>query len=368
MDKVKKFAIGMKVKFVSNPLPRFADDPHLSKEMERIVRDNFNKTMEVVLNEGTWYRLDIDDADWNWDERWLMEVKQPARDERGRFIKKAAEAPKKEEEKKEHLPIKGEIIRDVLTKGVGDVGTCTYGIQYEKESILQLRDVCHARLRIDREGIGKPLFAALHMKGHFTGKTDEWKKYFRIFLKYALNKSAFKNCFITKDVTEAEEKGILLNMEEKNSRVVAAAIYLRSFTEFDKTITLFSKLVDNGVPIGAAWLLSQGVDSNLKYTGYNGGHHCIIGTMRMDVLIEGIVKGNNFPDIDEPPFHSAKERYKIFKAISGDDLYYIEPNHGKETLSDFMMKYGKTNKGGFGGGVRTYTMFDLMKIAAKWTE
>lgn len=372
--------VGSKVKFIANPLPRFPGDPGISDGMVKIVESNMGKTFKVVrellYGNPRWLRIDLDEGAWQWDPRWLVEV-GPQRDARGRFIKKGAEQPKAPEKKEEPKPkfpnAIGETVRDELTKKVDakGVGTCSYAIQYEKGTIFQVGDVCHARLRAFNQyhelGNGKVLFAALNMKGHVKDNKDDpvWQEVFRKFLHWALNESSFKNCFITKDVNEAIEKGILLNIEENDSRVVASAVFLRSLTEYPKTVQLLKELLDKGVPMGIAWIISQGVTQDKKYKGYSGAHHCIVDTMPTNVLINGIINGMPLPEIEGKSFKDSINRYQIFKAVSGLDLYWggnQAPPVDKQ-FGTFVKSFAKAKiRNGF-GEVSGFSDADLMKLA-----
>lgn len=139
---------------------------------------------------------------------------------------------------------------------------CNYSIEFDNGKIRhQAPDACHARLLWNTycdedRGAKEIVNIALNITPHYKGLEKADQERYPLFVKYILNDSPWAFCFITKDVDEALEKGILMDVQQNVSHIVGAAMSLRLATEFPATLKPFADALAKGYSGNVAHLVS----------------------------------------------------------------------------------------------------------------
>ncbi len=170
------------------------------------------------------------------------------------MAKKALPAPPKIKD------IRSELAK--LAKAGYDGNRCNYSIEFDNGKIRhQAPDACHARLcwsnYADEDSGAKAIVnIALNVSAHYKELSGANRKVYPLFVKYILNDSPWAFCFITKDVDEALEKGILMDVQQNVSHIVGAAMSLRLGTEYPDTLKPFADALEKGYSGNVAHLVS----------------------------------------------------------------------------------------------------------------
>lgn len=199
--------------------------------------------------------------------------------------------------KQENDNLKLDLLDDLKRKVANDPGTCSYALEFtDGVRRFQVRDICHARLTFGnyadnhRRGIVLAK-AALNLSGHAfkikkEGKLDEYVAY----VDYILQRSPWKDAFLPISTQEAIESGVYLNVEEGINYCVAAAVALRTASEFPLKREAFNHVVKLGYDEHLAFVIAANIlgpyqkewgDNKpiLKKYFYrcDGSHHVISG-------------------------------------------------------------------------------------------
>lgn len=185
------------------------------------------------------------------------------------------------------VPLLQELTDKVTVQGVG---VCSYALEFEGGlRRFQVKDVCHARLTYGgryysaEERDKKLLAVALNVSGHVAKYKGEAAERYKRHVQYILTESPWKDAFIQKPLEEVYTSGVYLDLTKEFWYCVAAAIALRTGSEFDNCLPLFQRLLDLNYSPNVAYVVSQ-LSRGLNSFGYfAGGHHVLNnGTMRME--------------------------------------------------------------------------------------
>lgn len=207
--------------------------------------------------------------------------------------------------------LRAKINEQLKKEGVGNI--CSYGLRWEKGQRLQINDVCYARAvyshytdKDDKKGKIKEI--ALSLKHAIKYAKD--KKAIRKWVDFILNRSIFKDVFLTKSVQAAWRYGVQIDVNKPTSQCVAGMIGLREGWEFPSLLKAFSFLTKNGINENVAFILSRMVylENYNWQKGSWGGHQTInaINVENMRALLkEGML-------IIDAPIKDNITNYQIF--------------------------------------------------------
>ena len=149
---------------------------------------------------------------------------------------------------------------------------------------------CHAPLRGDGvihehyEGI-----AGVYKKLDADGK-NEYRRWF----DYLVNRSPWKDVYITKDIDEALISHVEINVNLSSPIVMGAITILRTGHEYSVSRKLFCHLVDKGVPefaaMAATSFIHHGVD-DYKHGGVNSNHTIFNERMNPLAILQFMLDG-----------------------------------------------------------------------------
>lgn len=210
--------------------------------------------------------------------------------------------------------LRAKINEQLKKEGVDHI--CSYGLRWEKGERLQINDVCYARAlyskhtdRDDKKGEIKEI--ALSLKPASKGAKD--KKAIRKWVDFIINRSIFKDVFLTKNVQAAWRYGVQVDVNKPTSQCVAGMIGLREGWEFPQLLKAFSFLTKNGINENVAFILSRMVsleNGNWQQSSW-GGHQTIsqINVENMRALLkEGML-------IIDAPIKNNTTDYQIFNTM-----------------------------------------------------
>ena len=287
------------------------------------------------------------------------------------IIKKPAVAPIKPLPE----PPKNSDIRSELAKRarVGDSSErCNYSIEFDNGKIRhQAPDACHARFRwmggYDGDGlVDKIVNIALNIKAHHKRMDDKTQKHHERFIQYMLNDSPWAFCFVTKDVKEALEVGILMDVNQNVSHIVGAAMSLRLATEWPDVLIPFCDVLDKGYSGNVAFLCSGHLMKG-KVTQWPG-HASLTSSLGTKAVTQFFKEGytRKLPPIAQDKTQTS---YQVWGEIS--------PGYGHggcagndTTLSDFTKKYAVSTTKGKGFDARTEFDYEatLISMANAFTK
>jgi hypothetical protein len=172
---------------------------------------------------------------------------------------------------------------------------------------------------------------ALNVSGHHEHVVD--KEAYEAHVQYITQESPFKECFLPRPLNKIMKDGVLLNLDKPYSRVVAAAIALRSGSEFTIHNRLFKKVVDLGFSGNVAAILSTFFTekpNGLVFNDWGGGHHYMCSTMKMEELVKFFNEGFH-KDLKEKAYKdTSNTAYRIFASIADEDRL------GRGTFTSFV--------------------------------
>ncbi len=137
------------------------------------------------------------------------------------------------------------------------------------------------------------------------------------YLNYLFNDSPWAPCFITKDVKEAYEKGVVMNCNLPLGQLVGAGCAVREAIEHEDQLPIFNKLLKAGYHGNVAYLMCLTVQGDDKYSlmAARGGH-CAMTTSACHEDVLSFFK-NGFPDIGAKAANApGATHYSIFNQIS----------------------------------------------------
>lgn len=130
--------------------------------------------------------------------------------------------------------------------------------------------ICHAAL-----GYGSSQIMQLVLNTSAHRRTHASPEAYDKFIHHMLNESPWAPYYVTKDVKEAHELGVVMNMDKGKNFVVSAAIALREGSEYPQVAPRFAYWLDQGVAPRVAWVLAQYTEGDvdeLKMLETHSGH------------------------------------------------------------------------------------------------
>jgi len=259
-----------------------------------------------------------------------------------------------------------------LTEKVNNegVGVCSYALEFDEgHQRFQIRDVCHARLSYgDRysaldEQKQNLKAVALNVSGYFKVLPKEWHEAYKLHVKYIITESPWRDAFIQAPMGEIYASGVYLDITKNFSYCVAAAIALRSGSEFKARLPLFKSLIDLQYSPHVAYIVSQFTTYPEKFTAFGGGHHVMGNT---NVTLQNMAK---FFNTDK--FNNDGMKYKDAKGRSYRIFPLIGETKGNEVsmYNDILQRLGHivtTVKNGWGPATKyiDYTKRDNLIMVA----
>lgn len=226
--------------------------------------------------------------------------------------------------------LRAKINEKLKIEGVNSL--CSYGLRWEKGERLQINDVCYARAKyeeyydkLDKEG--EIVECALSLRHASKYARDE--KAIRKWVNYILNRSVYKDVFLTKNVQAAWRYGVQVDVNKPISQCITGMIGLREGWEFPKLLKTFTFLTKKGIDENVSYILSRMVafEKDMWVRGGWGGHQTIssmnIGNMRA-LLKHGML-------VHDAPLKHNEQKYAVYKTTRSE--------HGvKNDLIEVLMK------------------------------
>lgn len=217
-------------------------------------------------------------------------------------------------------------------KKEGVVNICSYGLRWEKGERLQINDMCFARAvysgytdGADEKGDIKELALSLiHAKKYARDKNA-----IRKWVSFILNRSVYKDVFLTKNVQAAWRYGVQVDVNKPTSQCITGMIGLREGWEFPEILKTFTFLTKNGIDENVSFILSRMVifEKNKWFRGNWGGHQTIC-SMNIDNM-RALLKHGML--VHDAPLKHNEQRYAVYKTTRSE--YGI-----KNDLIDELMK------------------------------
>jgi hypothetical protein len=280
-------------------------------------------------------------------------------------------APMKKEEKSK-LSLRADLWKQVEEKQKrrAEIGICSFAVECEDgKRFFTTYGPCHAALA--HMVPAKKKAAALaynirHERNFIIGEEckttlDLHKRY----VKYILNESPWKDCFLTKRLDTALRYDILMDVTKNRHQIAAACIALREGSEFQAKLTVFDTLSRKGYSGHTAYLLSSAFsfkDKNtLTMNGMGGGHMVLSGQMDSTEVLEFFKNGYSL-GLNEPSYADNHTAYEVFRFIS--PVY--NRKLPKQDLSAWMDENVEKKQIGAGWEKKTIISLDaLYKLADK---
>ncbi len=156
-------------------------------------------------------------------------------------------------------------------------GLCRYAIQFLGGNWrVQYADICYARARYhvshDRQDCVNVKHLCFLLWDEYEGVTVD-----RDFVRYILQRSIFKDVFLTKNIQAAWRYGVEVDVNKPCSQVIAGMTAVREAWEFPHQSSVWKLLVKEGIHEDVAWLCSRFL------TMYEEGF-CSVGSSHHRVL------------------------------------------------------------------------------------
>lgn len=235
-------------------------------------------------------------------------------------------ARKEKEEVKDKEPKKREPLHELLNSQVKGYSCCHWALRGDETDYIYAQAPCHA-------GFSKQynwrvvLEAVENIKQHEKELEDSNKKDYRDFVEYILNRSPWKECFLTKDVDKAFDEGVYYNVEMDHAQVLSAAVALRTGSEFPHQLLRFTQNVDEGWAENVSLLMAYFFDNKgLGLVPLTDAHHTLSAGQSAQRVLDFFGKGQwNVGVMCGKPFRE-RNNYHISRAIA--------PNRGLDKIKE----------------------------------
>lgn len=229
------------------------------------------------------------------------------------------------------------LLEELSNKANNKVGTCSYALEFENGfRRFQVADVCHARMTWGYEKKENALKAvALNISGHITKAPDEEtrKNMIRMY-EYIIFRSPWKDAFLRPVGGKVPDKtGVYINIDMPYSYCVAAAIALRSVSEFPIKRDMFIRMVDLGVSEDVSYIASSCTNRRKESTvfeRFDGGHHVLNISQHKMSDIKDFFFNKKINCRDMSYKLSRESSYKIWNVIG--DVDWNNPATGFEKI------------------------------------
>lgn len=187
-------------------------------------------------------------------------------------------------------------------------GLVSYAFEYRNgDKHFTPNSACHANLAYMRgEAVGQFIYG-LHWDLRFV---KDKTKHHRAYYDYLLNHSPWAHCYLVKDVDDAMENDVQMNLNVHVNIFAGACVAMRSGTEKDGRAQSFKVFSDKGFLPNTCWLMANAVKWHANkpmLITMNGGHDVIDGYRDMDDLVKFFKQGyhlDNSPATEPIATHS----------------------------------------------------------------
>lgn len=190
---------------------------------------------------------------------------------------------------------------------------------------FQIRDVCHARMPYGgryanaAEQNNELVAVALNVAGHLEQIPKEYVEAYKLHVKYILTQSPWKDAFIQKPLEDVYTSGVYIDISKDYWYCVAAAVALRSGSEFHRRLPTFKRLLDLQYSPNVAYIVSQCSATEDSFAQFGGGHHVFNNmTMTMKSFEDFFNKGELCNKANTPYSKAEGKSYKIFALMCND--------------------------------------------------
>lgn len=181
---------------------------------------------------------------------------------------------------------------------------------------------------------------------HAEGGKPSFDKNFHLYYEWLFNWSPYRDAFITKDATDATQKGVVIvDADVDNRLMVGGAICLRHpFESFSSCVAirplvgLWSKMVESGYDPNYAFVVAMGmvgVDDGWSYRGSSFGHASLrYGEGHMNYHHNFILdrKGTPSPQYKTSRFYNAPSSlfaHSVEKGMNADFCSFLKSEMNK---------------------------------------
>jgi hypothetical protein len=237
-------------------------------------------------------------------------------------------------------------LREDLFKRIPGGGLCDFAFEGKTGmQDFQTAAPCHAAL--SRPNVGAEVVAMAYclrsdVKRYGGADIKAYKRY----MDYIFNRSPWAHAFLTKDVNEAMEKDILMNVEVNRFVMAGACLAVRMAHEYSNRPTAFVYFVDKGIGEHAAWVLCCALTvrgNNFSRAGMGGGHDLIDHHRDMAELVKFFQVGYHTAQGTDPnPYRLAHGGYRIADPVA---KYTSNALHSLRGWLDANMKATVTGEG-----------------------
>lgn len=180
--------------------------------------------------------------------------------------------------------------------------------------------VCHASLR----GAGTIYEHYEGIAGVFNKLTEDGKAEYRRWFDYLVNRSPWKDVYVTKDIDEALLSHVEINVKLASPIVMGAITILRTGHEYPISRRLFCHLIDKGVPEFAAMAATSFINNGREgylYGGFNTNHTIFNERMNPLAILQFMLDGYSDKVKNTNVFHETRTvrdewSFGIFNAIA----------------------------------------------------
>lgn len=239
----------------------------------------------------------------------------------------------------------------------GEGGLVSYAYEYrDGTQEITPNSGCHANLAYMTDGVVGQFIYGLNYEVKYKGGD---KPHHRMYYNYLLNDSPWAHCYLNKDVDDAMENDVQMNLDVHVNIMAGACVAMRSGTEQEYRAHAFAKFLEKGFLPNTCWLMANAVNWDggepvLKSMG--GGHDVIDGNRNMDDLVKFFKQGyhlDNSPS--DQPVKTHSKRFIIAGAIARAEGY---------TFKDWVTENIKGKTVGTGWNAKTVLTDDGVFAAA----
>jgi hypothetical protein len=283
------------------------------------------------------------DLDWSFDWRCVKPVNEGDIEMAKKGVKPAKKAVAK---KKVVKKVKPKSLALLLKKAVaGEFARCHFAIRFTGGDRFYEDAPCHAQFKrpwrgkIDStnvleavEHIQENLDHIINVRPENQTKESTTKAY-KAYVKWMLNESPWKDCFITKSVSHALRYGVYYNVDMNHACLLSAAVALRIGSEYTNMLYQFQDHLSKGKSPLVSWLLANIYDATTMKRKYlEGTHHTIVKSQDV-VQFFNFFKGRgwNATTVDPKRSFRIADNYAICDAIA-------DQRTKKETLGEWLNK------------------------------
>jgi hypothetical protein len=298
VKKVKTFEVGDLVRvFKITPDPKNAAG--YVKKMEEYIGKSF-KILEAETDCSKLPYLDIDHGNGGWyfdnnDLKRIRKASQGKKEEKKPTPFVPPVDDKCTEEDRKELKLLASRVKDANN----NAGLCSFSITFSNGEATKfcVQAPCHARLAYLGFKTKRVYLSALSYHiNHYIESANIDKKLYLSYCDYIINESPWKHVFVTKDIIDTEQNGLVLRTDVPFTQLLGACIALREGHEQRHKLGMFNEIIQAGFSKHTAYIVSCGVSGSMKnpmYRGISNSHRVLSPAMGYKGLFDFFKQGYN---------------------------------------------------------------------------